>query len=42
MDYYTSKRPIVSEHWRRATDEEISGKESFKGKTYLPPVLWTF
>lgn len=42
MDYHTSKRPIVSEHWRRATEEEVNSKQSYKGNTYLPPALWTF
>lgn len=34
MHQHHSTRPIISNNWRRATDEEIKGMQWHKGKYY--------
>jgi len=42
MSYHTSTRSVVNPKWRKATEYEVSKKETKKNVNYLPPTYWTF
>ncbi len=34
MEYYQSTQPVMSDKWRRATQEEIDTRRQYKGNTF--------